>query len=47
MLCLHVIFHMPSSNGSLVTTIKQKAWYEFCAATMLYPVQKIALTKDA
>jgi len=39
---LHTKFHMPSSNGSLVITIKLKTNYTFHAATipLSYIVQK-------
>jgi hypothetical protein len=41
-------FHMPSSNGSLLTVIKQEAKYKFRLATMLlfYITQKCILSKN-
>jgi hypothetical protein len=44
-------FHMHSSSGSLVTTIKLKAKEQFCTATMMLfytpHTKKITLTKVA
>jgi hypothetical protein len=46
----HTIFHTPSSNGSLVITIKPKIKYTFHAAATLFlyiPHTKKNLTKVA
>jgi hypothetical protein len=43
---LYTIFHLPSSSGSLVNTVKLKAKETFCLATMLlfYTQQNITFT---
>jgi len=35
MMCIHTKFHIPDSNGSLVTAIKLKYKYRFHAAILL------------
>jgi hypothetical protein len=45
---LQIRLYMPSSNGSLVITIKMNAKFRFCAAAMLlfYILQKISLNNE-
>jgi hypothetical protein len=38
--CLHAIFHMPDSNGFLVTAVKLKDTENVCMTDMLYIPQK-------
>jgi hypothetical protein len=48
MICLHVRFHRPSSNDSLVITIKPEATHRFHTATILfYILQKFTWAKVA
>jgi hypothetical protein len=35
-ICLQTTFHMLSSSGSLITTIKYKAKYRFCVVTIFF-----------
>jgi hypothetical protein len=44
MICLHTKFHIPSSSGALVLTIKLKAKDQFHAATKvaLQPTKKLS-----
>jgi len=48
MICLHAKFHIPSSSGSLVTSIKPKAKYRIDSASILlfYIFRKKKLNKS-
>jgi len=42
MICLQSKFHMPSSYGSLVTTIKLKTKYKLCHVVVLHSIKEIS-----